>query len=74
MKVINNDKLISQDTIFLYQITFIIIIIEKYAINLIRSASQKFPSNLLINQFKKILISKEINKNIFNCNNSTHMF
>ena len=26
-----------------------------------------------INQFKKVLIDKEVNKNIFNCNNSTHI-
>ena len=42
---------------------------ENNAINVISTASEKFPSNLLINQFKKVLIGKEVNKNIFNCNN-----
>ena len=43
------------------------------AINLISTASEKFPSNLLINQFQRVLKNGEINKNIFNCENSTHI-
>ena len=46
---------------------------KKDAINIIMSASEKFPSNLLINQFKKVLNNEETNKNIFNCENSTHI-
>ena len=73
MKVINNDKLNFSRYHFFVSNYFYNNNQEKDAINLIRSASEKFPSNLLINQFKKILISGEVNKNIFNCNNSTHI-
>ena len=73
MKVINNDKLNFSRYHFFVSNYFYNNNQEKDAINLIRSASEKFPSNLLINQFKKILISGEANKNIFNCNNSTHI-
>ncbi len=73
IKVINNDKLNFSRYHFFVSNYFYNNNQEKDAINLIRSASEKFPSNLLINQFKKILINGEANKNIFNCNNSTHI-
>ena len=73
MKVINNDKLNFSRYHFFVSNYFYNNNQEKDAINLIRSASEKFPSNLLINQFKKILINGKVNKNIFNCNNSTHI-
>ena len=73
MKVINNDKLNFSRYHFFVSNYFYNNNHEKDAINLISSASEKFPSNLLINQFKKILISGEVNNNIFNCNNSTHI-
>ena len=70
MKVLNNDKLNFSRYHFFVSNYFYNNNNEKYATNLISSASEKFPSNLLINQFKKVLIGKEVNKNIFNCNNS----
>ena len=73
MKVINNDKLNFSRYHFFVSNYFYNNNNKKDAINVISSASEKFPSNLLINQFKKVLISKEANKNIFNCNNSTHI-
>ena len=36
---------------------------------IINFAADKYPRNLLINQFKKTLEKKELNKNKFNCNN-----
>jgi len=41
------------------------------ASNFINSASDKYPRNLLINQFKKVLQNGEKNKNLFNCQNSS---
>tara|TARA_A100001011_G_scaffold393682_1_gene484177 strand:+ start:1321 stop:3021 length:1701 start_codon:yes stop_codon:yes gene_type:complete len=41
------------------------------ALNLINSASSKYPGNLLINQYKKALQNGEKNKNVFNCQNSS---
>ena len=73
IKVLNNDKLNFSRYHFFVSNYFYNNNNEKYATNLISSASEKFPSNLLINQFKKVLIDKEVNKNIFNCNNSTHI-
>ena len=46
---------------------------EDKAIRAINAASKKYPRNLLINQFKKVLDSKEENKNEFNCKNSAHI-
>ena len=43
------------------------------AIRLINSASKKYPRNLLINQFKKVLNNKEENKNKFNCKNTANI-
>ena len=41
------------------------------AFYLINSASNKYPRNLLITQFKKVLQNEEKNKNLFNCQNSS---
>ena len=41
------------------------------AFYLINSASNKYPRNLLISQFKKVLQNEEKNKNLFNCQNSS---
>ena len=43
------------------------------AIELINSASEDYPRNLLINQYKKFLEGKEKNKNSFNCTNSANI-
>ena len=43
------------------------------ALNLIKTASNNYPGNLLINQFKKDLKNKENTKIIFNCKNSAHI-
>ena len=43
------------------------------AIELINSASENYPRNLLINQYKKFLEGKEKNKNSFNCTNSANI-
>ena len=43
------------------------------AIELINSASEDYPRNLLINQYKKFLEGKEKNKNLFNCTNSANI-
>ena len=40
------------------------------AIRVTDAASKKYPRNLLINQFKKVLNNQEENKNQFNCKNS----
>ena len=40
---------------------------------LINSAHEKYPGNLLIHQFKKVLINNEKNNNVFNCKNSSHI-
>ncbi len=40
------------------------------AIKFINLASEKYPGNLLINQFKKVLSGEEENRNEFNCQNS----
>ena len=73
IKVINNDKLSVSRYHFFVSNYFFNNNNKKDAINVISSASEKFPSNLLINQFKKVLIGEEVNKNIFNCENSTHI-
>ena len=44
---------------------------NKEAIDIINSASKKYDGNLLINQFKRVLINGEKNKNIFICQNSS---
>jgi len=73
VKVINDDKLSFSRYHFFVSNYFYNNNKKKDAMDIISSASEKFPSNLLINQFKKVLISKEENKNIFNCNNSKHI-
>ncbi len=40
---------------------------KENAVEIINSASKKYPRNLLINQFKQVLQNKERNYNIFNC-------
>ena len=43
------------------------------ALEIINSGAKKYPTNLLINQFKNVLLNKESNKNIFSCKNSSHV-
>ncbi len=43
------------------------------AIKIIKDASNKYPKNLLINQFKKTLIHEEKNFNNFNCKKKNHI-
>ena len=62
VKVINDDKLSFSRYHFFVSNYFYNNNKKKDAMDIISSASEKFPSNLLINQFKKVLISKEENK------------